>query len=227
MAPARTASARLLRCLLLAMTLTWLGGAEAAHADPLPERTTGLAFRERAVLVSVGLQDLFTPAARDRLTSGFSTRVLVRIQLSRQRTLEPVAIAFQRVEVIYDIWDERFRVRTTHGAGNERAYEVKTIDEVLRIATMLVDFPIELPEALTPGERYTLAFRGDLNPLSPELMAEVRRWLRQPAGAQPRPGAGRGDSFFGTFVTVFVNPQIEDSERQVRFSSQSFEVPRR
>jgi hypothetical protein len=223
----RTGSARLIRRLLLAMALTWLGGAEATHADPLPERTTGLAFRERAVLVSVGLQDLFTPAARDRLTSGFSTRVLVRIQLSRQRTLEPVAIAFQRVEIIYDIWDERFRVRTTHGSGIERAFEVKTIDEVLRIATMLVDFPIELPEPLTPGERYTLAFRGDLNPLSPELMTEVRRWLRQPAGAQPRPGAGRGDSFFGTFVTVFVNPQIEDSERQVRFSSQSFEVPRR
>jgi hypothetical protein len=70
-----------------------------------------------------------------------------------------------------------------------------------------------------------LAFRGDLNPLSPELMGEVRRWLRQPAGAQPRPGAGRGDSFFGTFVTVFVNPQIEDSERQLRFLSQPFVSP--
>ena len=36
----------------------------------------------------------------------------------------------------------------------------------------------------------------------------------------------KGDSFFGSFVTVFVNPQIEDSERQVRFLSQTFEGPR-
>jgi hypothetical protein len=52
----------------------------------------------------------------------------------------------------------------------------------------------------------------------------VRRWLRQPAGAQRRPGAGGGDSFFGSFVTVFVNPQIEDSENQVRFVSQTFQL---
>jgi hypothetical protein len=198
-----------------------------AYAEAVPERTVGLAFRDRAVLVSVGLQDLFSPAARDRLTSGFATRVLVRIQLSRQQTLEPVAIAFQRIEIVYDIWDERFRVRTTHGAGSDRAFEVKTIDEAFRAASTLIEFPIELAEALVPGERYTLAFRGDLNPLSPELIGEVRRWLRQPAGAQPRPGAGRGDNFFGTFVTVFVNPQIEDSERQLRFQSQAFEGPRR
>ena len=184
------------RLLRLAAVLSMLV-AKAAHADSVPERTVGLALRDHAVLVSVGLQDLFTPAARER------------------------------IEIVYDIWDERFRVRTTHGAGSDRAFEVKTIDEAFRAVTTLINFPIELGESLTPGERYAIAFRGDLNPLSPELMSEVRRWLRQPAGAQPRPGAGRGDSFFGTFVTVFVNPQIEDSERQVSFTSQTFEVPRR
>ena len=201
--------------------------AAPARAEVVPERTVGLAFRDRILLVSVGLQDLFSPAARDRLTSGFATRVLVRIQLSRQNTQEAVAIAFQRIEIVYDIWDERFRVRTTHGGGSDKAFEVKTLDEAFLAAATLINFPIKLTEPLAPGERYTLAFRGDLNPLSPELMGEVRRWLRQPAGAQPRPGAGRGDSFFGTFVTVFVNPQIEDSERQLRFQSQPFEGPRR
>jgi hypothetical protein len=215
------------RTLLFAAAMAFVLVPNHARAEPLPERTVGLSFRDRAVLVSVGLQDLFSPAARDRLTSGFATRVLVRIQLSRQNAQEPIAIAFQRIEIVYDIWDERFRVRTTHGAGSDRAFEVKTLDEAFNAVATLINFPIELTEPLTPGERYVLAFRGDLNPLSPELMGEVRRWLRQPAGAQPRPGAGRGDSFFGTFVTVFVNPQIEDSERQLRFLSQPFEGPRR
>ena len=215
------------RTLLFAATLASALVPNPARAEPIPERTVGLSFRDRAVLVSVGLQDLFSPAARDRLTSGFATRVLVRIQLSRQNAQEPIAIAFQRIEIVYDIWDERFRVRTTHGVGSDRAFEVKTIDEAFNAVATLINFPIELTELLAPGERYQLAFRGDLNPLSPELMGEVRRWLRQPAGAQPRPGAGRGDSFFGTFVTVFVNPQIEDSERQLRFLSQPFEAPRR
>jgi len=38
-------------------------------------------------------------------------------------------------------------------------------------------------------------------------------------------GQGRlapGDSFFGSFVSIFVNPHIEDSERRIQFISQSF-----
>jgi hypothetical protein len=210
-------------CLALALTLA----TATARAETPPERRVGLIVRDRALLMSVGLQDLFTPAARDRLTSGFATRVLVRVQLLRQDDPEPLAVAFQRVEIIYDIWDEKFRVRTTRGTGTDRAFDVKTIDQALFAATALVQFPIDMEQALRPGERYTLAVRGDLNPLSPELMGEVRRWLRQPAGTQRRPGQGGGDSFFGNFVTVFVNPQIEDSEHQVRFVSQPFEAPSR
>ena len=56
-------------------------------------------------------------------------------------------------------------------------------------------------------------------------MADVRRWLVQPARGQRRLGAG--DSFFGSFVSIFVNPHIEDSERQVRFVSQPFALPAR
>ena len=54
-------------------------------------------------------------------------------------------------------------------------------------------------------------------------MADVRRWLVQPARGQRKLGAG--DSFFGSFVSIFVNPRIEDSERQVRFVSQPFVLP--
>jgi hypothetical protein len=73
---------------------------------------------------------------------------------------------------------------------------------------------------LRPGAEYVLAVRGDLNPISEDLLIEVRRWLVQPARGQRRLGAG--DSFFGSFVSIFVNPRIEDSERQVRFVSQPF-----
>ena len=64
-----------------------------------------------------------------------------------------------------------------------------------------------------------VAFRGDLNPVSEELLADVRRWLVQPAHGQRRVGAG--DTFFGSFVSIFVNPRVDDSERQVRFASQA------
>ncbi len=95
-----------------------------------------------------------------------------------------------------------------------------TADEAIWRAAVLVDFPVIDAARLRPGVAYVLAVRGDLNPISEDLLIEVRRWLVQPARGQRRLGAG--DSFFGSFVSIFVNPRIEDSERQVRFVSQPF-----
>lgn len=188
----------------------------------MPVRKTGLTRRGSNLVASVGLQDLFTAAERERLTSGFSTRVLIRVFLQQEGQPQPVAATFQRAEIVYDIWDERFRVRVTWGAGSDRVLEVKTADQAIAAAATLIEVPVAQNAQLRTDARYFLAVRGDLNPLSQELQAELRRWLRQPAGAQPRPGAGGGDAFFGSFVTVFVNPQIDDSEHQVRFVSQAF-----
>ncbi|HEY6476137.1 MAG TPA: DUF4390 domain-containing protein [Polyangia bacterium] len=189
-------------------------------ADPVPTRQVGVRVVQGRVTVSVGLQDLFGEGERERLKSGFATRVLIRAALEEASTGEPVALAVQRAEIVYDIWDEKFSVRTSDGMGIERRAVAPTVDEAIWRAAALVDFSIVEVSRLRPGERYTLAVRGDLNPISEDLLIEVRRWLVQPARGQRRLGAG--DSFFGSFVSIFVNPRIEDSERQVRFVSQPF-----
>jgi hypothetical protein len=170
--------------------------------------------------VSVGLQDLFGPAEREHLKSGFSTRVLIRVAVEDAVTEEPIAVAVQRAEVVYDIWDEKFSVRTTRGLGAELRVLAASADEAIWRAATLVQFPVVEASRLRPGGRYVVIVRGDLNPISEDLLADVRRWLLQPARGQRRLGAG--DSFFGSFVSIFVNPRIEDSERQVRFVSQPF-----
>ena len=60
---------------LLALLAATAGRARAA--DELPRRTTGLVLTPTQLLVSVGLPDLFGPEDRERLKSGFVTRVLV------------------------------------------------------------------------------------------------------------------------------------------------------
>jgi hypothetical protein len=204
--------------------LVGLAGAPrgARAADEVPRRTTGLALTPTQLVVSVGLQDLFGPEDRERLTSGFVTRVLVRVALQEEGSTEPVALAFQRAEIVYDIWDERFRLRITRGAGPDVTLEARTPDEAITRAATLWQLPIADAARLRPGTPYVVAFRGDLNPISEELLADVRRWLVQPARGQRR--VGTGDSFFGSFVSIFVNPRLEDSERQVRFLSQRFDV---
>jgi len=205
---------------LLAIVVASSGAARAS--DEVPRRTTGLALTPAQLVVSVGLQDLFGPDDRERLKSGFVTRVLVRVALQEEGSSEPVAIAFQRTEIVYDLWDERFRLRITRGTGPDVHLDARTPDEAIARAAALWDFPVVEAARLRPGAAYVVAFRGDLNPISEEMLADVRRWLVQPARGQRR--VGTGDSFFGSFVSIFVNPRIEDSERQLRFVSQRFDV---
>ncbi len=200
-----------------------VGTAEApawaqAGTGSLPRRTTGVQSEGNHLAASVGLQDLFGAAEKQRLTSGFATRILIRIYLHREGGGEPLAVAFQRSEIVYDICDEKFRLRITRGTGPDTQVEVKTVEEAIDRACHLWHFPVAEIGVLQPGGRYFLAFRGDLNPISEELLADVRRWLVQPSRGQRR--VGTGDSVFGSFVSIFVNPRIEDSERQVRFLSQ-------
>jgi hypothetical protein len=194
--------------------------ARAWAADPAPPREVGFATKTGRLTASVGLQDLFGEAERQRLKSGFATRVLIRAALEEASTGEPIAVAVQRAEIVYDIWDEKYGVRTSDGLGIERRAVTPTADEAIWRAAVLVEVPLIETARLRPGTEYVLAVRGDLNPISEDLLIEVRRWLVQPARGQRRLGAG--DSFFGSFVSIFVNPRIEDSERQVRFVSQPF-----
>jgi len=210
---------RVVAAVVLASALAGHPGATRA-ADPAPVRMVGFANKSGRLTVSVGLQDLFGEAERERLKSGFATRVLVRAALEEASTGEPVAVAVQRAEIVYDIWDEKFGVRTSDGVGVERRAVAPTADEAIWRAAVLFEAPIIDMARLRPGVQYVLAVRGDLNPISEDLLIEVRRWLVQPARGQRRLGAG--DSFFGSFVSIFVNPRIEDSERQVRFVSQPF-----
>jgi hypothetical protein len=198
-------------------------GTGPAYAAPVATRAAGIARKADKLVVSVGLQDLFGPRDIERLLSGFSTRVLIRVALLRDDGGEPIAQAMRLSEIVYDLWDEKLRVRiSTDKPGTPEIHVVATPNAAVDLATALVAFSVAEIGKLEPGMNYHLGLRADLNPISEELVSNVRRWLSRPSG---RSGSGSGDSFFGSFVSVFVNPRIDDSERQLQVVSQSFAVP--
>src|SRR5438105_11409236 len=89
-----------------------------AHAAAPELRTTGLHVSGAAKLaVSVGIPDVIQPAAAQRLTSGFATRVLIRVELYREGVRDPVARAFRLSDIVYDLWGETFRVLRRSDSG--------------------------------------------------------------------------------------------------------------
>ena len=211
------------RARTLCFSLLALLGAGQALAAPPTVRTVGVARKADKLMVSVGLQDLFGPRDVERLLSGFSTRVLLRVALVRDGGDEPVTQAMRLAEIVYDLWDEKLRVRlSTEKPGVAETQVVSTPKAAVDLATSLVAFPVIESSRLEPGAGYHLSLRADLNPISEELVSNLRRWLSQPSG---RGRSGSGDSFFGSFVSVFVNPRVDDSERVLQVVSQSFASP--
>jgi len=207
----------------LCLGLLALLGAGPAFAAPQAVRTTGIVRKADKLLVSVGLQDLFGPRDVERLLSGFSTRVLIRVALLRDGGEEPVAQAMRLAEIVYDLWDEKLRVRFSTGKpGAAETQVVATPKAAVDLATSLVGFPLVESNRLEAGASYHVSLRADLNPISEELVSNLRRWLSHPSG---RGRSGAGDSFFGSFVSVFVNPRVDDSERLLQLVSQSFSPP--
>jgi hypothetical protein len=149
--------------------------------------------------------------------------VLVRVELVRADSGAVLAQSFRTTETVYDLWDEKFRITRIDTGAPPEVREAVNPREALELATTLVMFPVADLVRLQPGVPYLLRFRVYLNPLSQEVLMEVRRWLVRPPGQRLAPGA----TFFGSFVSIFVNPLIEESERRLDVVSQTFrEAPR-
>ena len=164
------------------------------------------------------LAKLFDSAAYEALDSGFTSTVVIRIWIYPKDSTSPVAFVLLQRQVLYNLWDEVFELRI----DGKAPIKEKRQSEALKKMTAIDDLPVALLKNLPYEQVYLLAMRAELNPVSPETLAEVRRWLSQGTGG----GLDRGGAFFGSFVSVFVNPKINEADRVLRVRSQPFYRPK-
>ncbi|RYG87005.1 hypothetical protein EON77_02840 [bacterium] len=129
----------------------------------------------------------------------------------------PLALAVRTCRVVYDLWDEVYRIRVS-GPGGERDLAVLNVEGVLRQCTEARDLVVVDRAVLSEGKGYYLGVIVDVNPVSPQMLEQMRRWISRPTGATR---IGSSDALFGSFVGLFVR-QIGASDRTLRFRTQSF-----
>ncbi|MEZ4403274.1 MAG: hypothetical protein R3B06_24830 [Kofleriaceae bacterium] len=191
-------------------------------ADDRPVvRTMTFAERGVAILVTTDVTNLFDSAAYARLDDGLPTTVVVRLWVYPRAGKRPVAFQLLHRQLIYDLWDEVYEVALT-GPDGRRQYRVKYRAEALKLMTSIDHLAIAAAADLPYDDQFVLAVVAELNPVSAETLAEVRRWLSDGTGG----GLDRGGSFFGSFVSVFVNLKIPEADRVLRLRSQPFFRPR-
>ena len=189
--------------------------------DDLPE-VVRMRFIERGddlTVTSTSLGKLFDADAFQALSSGFPSTVAIQTWVYPKDSTTPVAWITIARSVVYDLWDEVYTVRPCKVC---KPVKVKSPAEALKILTSIDELPVAKLVDLPYEDVYYLAIRADLNPVDKKTLTEVRRWLSQSTGG----GLDRGGVFFGSFVSVFVNPKIAEADRVLRLRSQPFYRPK-
>lgn len=211
---------------VIAAAAVVLAAAPARADDDKPELQK-MRFVERGDDLTVsstppgGIGKLFDASNYEALGSGIESTVVIRIQITPQDSDDPVAEQLIRRSVVYDVWDEVYRLQLDE-RGAQKKFQVKFRAEALKWLTAIEDVPVARLAVLPIEKVFVLKMVVELNPVSRETLAEVRRWLSQGTGG----GLDRGGAFFGSFVSVFYNPKIADADRVLRIRSQPFYRPR-
>jgi hypothetical protein len=208
---------------LAAVVLAALPARARAQADDDKPELQRMRFVESGAQLTFsalppgGIGRLFDTTAYEALGSGIPSTVVIRIQIAPRESDTPVAEQLIQRSVVYDVWDEIYTLRLDQ-PGGRKTLKVKHRAEALKWLTALDDVPVAPLAALPTDQIFVMKMVVELNPVSKETLAEVRRWLSQGQGG----GLDRGGAFFGSFVSVFYNPKIAEADRVLRIRSQPF-----
>ena len=199
---------------LLALTVG-LGAAVAKDKAP-PQRKVGIAISGDQLFTSFSYRDAFTKEIKEKLRSGLPTRIVIQISLEKKKKSKPVGYWARSISIIYDLWEEVYIITVEDNKGRRRA-KVSTVPEVVELAGVISRGQITKVGDLPSGS-YRLRTLIEVNPVSKEMIDNIRRWL-----AKKPEGSGSGSAnFFGSFVGIFVDRQIGKADYSSVFVSQKF-----
>ena len=175
---------------------------------------------EKKLLVSFDYSEIFDDKSKKKLSSGLPTVVLMRLFLHPEGEKKPVSMTLRRCKIIYDIWEEHYIVTISTAGKKTKTKKIKNRADTARTCSSVKKLPYAVDDVKEGN--YVFAAVIDRNPLSREVLEAMRNWLKRPLGDSGH--LNPADSFFGSFITIFVNEKIEPSEKMIKVTSQKFKI---
>lgn len=195
-------------------------GTSSRTPATLPIRSAQIDLEAGVLKVSVTFRDVIDAEISRRLESGLPTVVTMRGYVFLESGGDPVALTAKSCRVVYDLWDEVFRIQLVQPGGPSSALAVN-VEGVLRNCAEARKLPFAAHTSLQSGSRYFVATLIEVNPVSAELLDRIKRWVTRPSGDN---AIGPGDSLFGSLVGLFV-ARIGDADRRLAFRTPGFLLP--
>jgi hypothetical protein len=182
----------------------------------LSPRQANYAWDRDLLRASFSYRDVLAdPGLTNKLSNGLRMVIAMRAYLYREGEDSPVALAVRTCDVAYDLWEEVYRVHVDDPEG-KRDQAVLDVKGVLRLCAEAQNLPVVRRSFLTANESYFLAVVVEINPVSQEMLEQMRRWMSRPAGSTE---IAPTNALFGSFVQLFVR-QIAASDRTLTFRTQ-------
>jgi len=205
------------RPLLVAIALLAVLVPRSADAQSLPR---DVAFEwdypQRLLHVSVKYRDVIDADTDRKLSSGVPTTLVFTAAVYRVGVRDPVSTTAQTCEITLNVWKEIFRVKIMR-PGSVVTTPVTTKDGVLRRCAeanlLLAGDRTQVP----PGVPLYLVAKVQVNPVSPTMLQQIKRWVSRPTGTAT---AAPADALFSTFTGLFVQ-RIADAARELDFTTRA------
>lgn len=219
-------SLRTLLFSLLVATSVVSTTSDARAEDPpkqeeLPRRQANFAWNQTQkngtfLNASFSFRDVIDKAMAEKLASGLPQQIAMRAYVLREGETSPVALAVRTCKVSFDLWEDVYRLKISE-SGKDTDAAAFNLDGVLRKCAEVRDLPVAERSLLTAGKPHFLGVIVEVNPISPQMLEQMRKWVSRPAGST---GIGPTDALFGSFVGLFVK-QMGTADRTLRFRTQS------
>jgi hypothetical protein len=186
--------------------------------------------------ISVTFPEIFTTKLRERLSSGFTNRILIGVQLVSSKDGSSVAQGIAEYIIIYDIWEEHYVIRELwpkmiseplsfeklmaqyrvmdRKPEYRNTQQVSSLANLIKICGSLRHLPLSWRSEPQPDTKLTAYVRVEINPLSGEQMGKVREYLANPDGPT------REKTIF--FAPTFVNWKNFQADAVVTYQSPKF-----
>jgi hypothetical protein len=207
----------LVSCFLAAATLPRTLGAQATP----PVRQASLGFDEKQFLrMSVAYRDVVDAATTAKLMGGLPTTIVMRAYVFRESGGPGIAATFKQCRVIFDLWDEVYRIEISQTGLPKDDQASATLEGVLRRCAETDRLAVATRAILPSPGRYYIGAVVEVNPVSPDMLDRIKRWVSRPTDTSP---AAPGDALFGSFVGLFV-ARIGRADREIAFRTASFSL---
>jgi len=161
---------------------------------------------------NMNFRDVLDGNLRAKLSRGLPTTVVLTAAVYRAGVNDPVSTATQTCKVTWHVWEEAFRVELLR-PGSSQVRWTTTLEGVLRRCAEARRLLAGNASQIRPDERHFATGKVQVNPVSPEVLQKLRRWVMRPSSTGT---AAPGDALFSTFTGLFLQ-RVGDAERELRF----------